>query len=349
MRICTVVGARPQFIKAAVVSRALTEARIDEAIVHTGQHYDLSLSDVFFDELGLPAPKAHLGVKSLPHGAQTGRMMERLEAYLEAAADFNALLVYGDTNSTLAAAVVAAKMNIPLAHVEAGLRSFNRRMPEEVNRVVTDHLAHWLFCPTETAVNNLRLEGIRTGIHVSGDVMLDAVRFFGESSSLSSVTNHAPGSYYLATVHRASNTDDPARLAEIFDGIGRLDGPVLLPLHPRTRARIGSVRVPGNVQLLEPVGYLEMAALTANALCVLTDSGGLQKEACWLGVPCVTLRTETEWVETLTNGWNVCVGSNPDAIQAAARRTPGGPAPLFGEAPEGTASQVIARILSEGY
>ena len=265
---------------------------------------------------------------------------------------FDAVVIYGDTNSTLAGALVAAKLHIPLAHVEAGLRSFNRRMPEEINRLVADRLAQWLFCPTSTAVENLQHEGIAEGVHLTGDVMLDATRFFADRAAthrpLSALTPHGPQSYYLATVHRAENTDDPARLAGIFEGLRRLDGPVILPLHPRTRARLAEVDVASNIVLMEPVSYLAMLTLVRNARRVFTDSGGLQKEAFWLGVPCVTLRNETEWVETLENGWNRCVGSDPAAIAADAKQTPTGPPHAFGEAPEGTASAQIARVLLQG-
>ena len=349
MRICTIVGARPQFVKAAVVSRALTEAGAEEILVHTGQHYDPTLSRIFFDELNIPEPAVNLEVGSGTHAVQTGAVMARLEAYLLEQPAFDVLVIYGDTNSTLAGALVAAKLNVPLAHVEAGLRSFNRKMPEEINRLVADRLAQWLFCPTATAVDHLQREGIVEGVHLTGDVMLDATRFFADRAAthrpLGTLTTYAPQRYYLATVHRAENTDDPARLAGIFEGLGRLDGPVILPLHPRTRARLGDVDVSANVTLMEPVSYLAMLTLVRNARRVFTDSGGLQKEAFWLGVPCVTLRNETEWVETLENEWNQCVGSDPSAIAVAVKQTPTGPPCLFGEAPEGTASEQIARVL----
>ncbi len=349
MRICTIVGARPQFVKAAVVSRALAEAGIEEILVHTGQHYDPTLSRVFFDELGIPEPAVNLEVGSGTHAVQTGAIMERFEQYLMDEPAVEAVVVYGDTNSTLAGALVAAKLHLPLAHVEAGLRSFNRMMPEEVNRIVADRLAQWLFCPTSTAVDNVHREGLTEGVHLIGDVMLDATRFFADQAAtrcpLDALTKHASQGYYLATVHRAENTDDPARLAGIFDGLGRLDGPVLLPLHPRTRTRLVGIALSPNVELMEPVSYLAMLTLTRHARRVLTDSGGLQKEAFWLGVPCITLRDETEWVETLENGWNQRVGSDPEAIVAAALRTPTGPPRAFGEAPGGTASEQIARVL----
>ncbi len=347
--VISIVGARPQFIKAAVVSRALADADVEECVVHTGQHYDPQMSQVFFDELGIPAPAVNLEIGSGSHAVQTGEMMVALERFIEARSRPGFVLVYGDTNSTLAGALVAAKMNVPLAHVEAGLRSFNRRMPEEVNRVVTDHLSQLLFCPTQVAVDNLAREGVAAGVHLTGDVMLDATRFFAghaaDHAPLASITPHASGGYYLATIHRAENTDAPARLKSIFDGLGRLDAPVLLPLHPRTRARLDGLSVPGNVEVLEPAGYLAMLTLIRNARTVLTDSGGVQKEAYWLETPCVTLRDETEWVETLEHGWNQLCDADPDAIAAAAARRPDGPRLSFGAVPGGTASALIARLL----
>ncbi len=350
LRVCTVVGARPQFVKAAVVSRALARAGVEEVLVHTGQHYDATMNQVFFDELGVPAPAANLDVGSGPHAAQTGAMMTRLEAYLLDQPPVDWVVVYGDTNSTLAGALVAAKLHLPLAHVEAGLRSFNRRMPEEINRVVADRLVALLCCPTQTAVENLRKEGIVEGVHLTGDVMLDATRHFARHAAarapLATLTGHAPQEYYLATVHRAENTDAPARLAGIFEGLGRLRAPVLLPLHPRTRARLGGLGVPGNVELMEPASYLAMLTLVRNARGVLTDSGGLQKEALWLSVPCITLREETEWVESLENGWNQLVGSDPDAIATAVRHPPTGEPPVLGEGMRGSPSEIIAQLIA---
>ena len=352
MRICTIVGARPQFVKAAVVSRALAEVGVEEILVHTGQHYDATLSQVFFDEMGIPPPAVNLEVGSGTHAVQTGTMMIRLEEYLQAQPALDGVVVYGDTNSTLAGALVAAKLHLPLAHVEAGLRSFNRRMPEEINRIVADRLSRLLFCPTQTAVENLRREGIVEGVHLTGDVMLDATRFFADRAAthrpLDVLTTHPPQRYYLATVHRAENTDDPARLAGIFAGLGRLDAPVLVPLHPRTRDRLGDITLPPNVERMEPVSYLAMLTLVQHARRVLTDSGGLQKEAFWLGVPCITLRDETEWVETLENGWNR-LASTSEAIVEAAQQAPTGPQRPFGAPPEGTASEQITHVLLQAY
>lgn len=347
MHVVTVVGARPQFVKAAVVSRALRAAGVRETLVHTGQHYDAGMSQVFFDELGIPAPEVNLGVGSGTHAAQTGAILTALEDVLTGGARPDAVLVYGDTNSTLAAALVAAKLTIPLAHVEAGLRSFNRRMPEELNRIVTDRLARWLFCPTATAARHLAAEGIEAGVVLTGDVMYEATRHFAERAAarapLEALTPHAAGAYCLATVHRAENTDDPARLQALFDGFGRLGEPVVLPLHPRTRARLDGVAVPENVEVRAPVGYLAMLTLVRHARRVLTDSGGLQKEAVWLETPCVTLRDETEWVETLAGGWNRVVGADAARIAAAARRAPDGPWP---NDDEGRASEIIADVLA---
>ena len=343
MHIVTVVGARPQFVKAAAVRRALVDAGIRETLVHTGQHYDPEMSAVFFEELGLPDPDANLGVGSGTHAVQTGETMMRLEALLTQSPLPDGLLVYGDTNSTLAGALVAAKLGIPLIHVEAGLRSFQRDMPEEINRVVTDRLSSALCCPTETAVRNLAAEGIVEGVHRTGDVMLDATRLFAEaaerSAPLESVTPHDAGAYYVATVHRAGNADDPERLSGIFDGLGRLGAPVVIPLHPRTRARLKGVYVPENVEVTEPLSYLRMLTLVRHARAVLTDSGGLQKESLWLGVPCVTLREETEWTETLEGGWNRLAGADPVRIAEAARMRPDTPAKS-----RGGGSNAAARI-----
>lgn len=320
MRIATIVGARPQFIKAATVSRAIAEnpLAITETIIHTGQHFDADMSDIFFEELGIPEPDHHLGVSGGGHGAMTGAMLEKLEPLLkEINPDW--VLVYGDTNSTLAGALVAAKLHIPVAHVEAGLRSYNRRMPEEINRIVTDQLSTVLFCPTETALHNLEAEGfpLRIGpdakqeIVNSGDVMFDAALFYAKRaesrSSILTLNGLKPKGYVLATVHRAENTDDPLRLLAIMEGLEATADqiPVVLPLHPRTRAAMErqGIRVQ-KIQLIDPVGYLDMVVLETNASVIATDSGGVQKEAYFHGVPCVTLRDETEWTELVEAGWN---------------------------------------------
>ncbi|ACL24866.1 non-hydrolyzing UDP-N-acetylglucosamine 2-epimerase [Chloroflexus aggregans] len=332
LNIVTIVGARPQFIKAAAISRAL-RTRHREVLVHTGQHYDANMSAIFFDELGIPPPDVNLAVGSAGHGAQTGAMLAKIEEVLLAEHP-DWVLVYGDTNSTLAGALAAAKLRIPVAHVEAGLRSFNRAMPEEINRVLTDHISDLLLCPSQTAIDNLAREGITRGVMLVGDVMADALRLAVEradDSALAAFGVH-PGSYALATVHRAENTDDPLRLQGILTGLTRLDMPVVFPVHPRTRRAIAALgwMPPAHVHLIEPVGYLDMIALMRSSCVVLTDSGGIQKEAYWLGVPCITLRDETEWVETVEYGWNTLVGVDPERIVAAAHRPrPTTPRPIL--------------------
>ena len=338
MKIVSVIGARPQFVKAAPVGRALREAGHAEFLVHTGQHYDANMSDLFFEELDIPRPDANLQVGSGSHGAQTGAMLAGVEEIV-AAERPDLVLVYGDTNSTLAGALAAAKLRVPVAHVEAGLRSFNRAMPEENNRVVADHLSDVLLCPSRTAVDNLRAEGITRGVHLVGDVMYDAVlRFAARARTRSDVLARLglePRGYLLATVHRAENADDPARLAEILSAFGELGETVIFPVHPRTRVRLGRGAALGaNVRAVEAVGYLDMLMLEQHARMILTDSGGVQKEAYWLGVPCVTLRDETEWVETVEAGWNVLAGASRERIVKAVRElipAPGARAPLYGD------------------
>jgi UDP-N-acetylglucosamine 2-epimerase len=348
VRFLTVLGARPQFIKAAPLS-AVLRRRHEEIFVHTGQHYDHQMSAVFFEQLRIPAPDHHLGVGSGLHGEQTGTMLIRLEAVMQCERP-DVVLVYGDTNSTLAGALAAAKLGIPVAHVEAGLRSFNRAMPEEINRVVTDHLSTWLFAPSQHAARQLATEGVTRGVHVVGDVMLDAVLQHAERARQTSpypdAANLCPGMFYLCTVHRAENTDHAERLGNILAGLARLDQPVLLPLHPRTRKRLAEFNmVPGsNVRVIEPVGYLDMLQLERSASAILTDSGGVQKEAYYLGVPCVTLREETEWAETTEVGWNLLAGTDPDAIVASVaqhRRDRRPHPPLYGT---GDAAGHIVRI-----
>lgn len=325
MKILTVVGARPQFIKAWPVSQALAQLGLTEFIVHTGQHYDERMSEIFFRELGIPRPSANLEVGSGGHGQQTGAMLQKLEPIvLEQSPD--AVLVYGDTNSTLAAALVAVKLHIPIVHVEAGLRSFNRRMPEEHNRVLTDHCSNLLLCPTPTAVANLAQEGLTRAVHLVGDVMQDALlAAHARAGAPVPLAGAPPEHYFLATIHRAENTDDPELLREIFIGLQSLPLPVVLPVHPRLRARLDRLELtidPGQIRLIEPLGYLEMVRAIAGARGVLTDSGGLQKEAFWLGVPCVTLREETEWVETLTGGANRLAGASAQRIGESVRTLP---------------------------
>lgn len=322
MKIVTVVGARPQFIKAAAVSRVWRQVHT-EILVHTGQHYDENMSAVFFAELDLPQPDVNLGVGSASHGAQTAAMLTGIEQVLLAEKP-DWTLIYGDTNSTLAGALAAAKLHIPVAHVEAGLRSFNRAMPEEINRVLADHVSDLLFCPSQTAVNNLAAEGISQGVHLVGDVMADALTFASTRAQTHSDVLQRLGltekGFLLATVHRAENTDDLARLRAILDAFAALDEPIVFPVHPRTRTRLETLNLKSKIQNLksiDPVGYLDMVRLEQAARMILTDSGGIQKEAYWLGVPCVTLRDETEWVETVRGGWNVLTGADTKRIVTA--------------------------------
>ena len=346
MKIVTIVGARPQFIKAAPVSQVLRPQH-QEILIHTGQHYDRALSDLFFEELSIPRPDYDLGIGSGPHGWQTGQMLQRIEEALLAEKPAWAL-VYGDTNSTLAGALAAVKLHIPVAHVEAGLRSFNRAMPEEHNRVLTDHCADLLFCPTQTAVNLLAAEGVTRGVHLVGDVMVDALLAHGalaaRHSTLARRLDLRPQGFALATIHRPYNTDDPTRLAVILSALAALQTPVVFPVHPRTRAALtrAGLSLPANVIALDPIGYLDMLALEQAAALILTDSGGVQKEAYCFAVPCVTLRPETEWVETVEAGWNRLAWANAAQVIEAAQRpwptTP--PPPLFGD------GRAAARIVS---
>ena len=312
MKIVTIVGARPQFIKAAAFSRVWrNRPGCSEILVNTGQHYDDNMSDVFFRELGIPVPDRSLGIGSGSHGEQTGRMLAAIEQALLVECP-DAVLVYGDTNSTLAGALAAAKLHVPVAHVEAGLRSFNRAMPEEINRVLTDHVSAWLLVPTETAAANLRREGLDgRHVHHVGDVMYDialrAAPMADRLATYPAVLDLAPGSYLLATVHRAENTDDSQRLRMIFAALEEAGRrwPVVLPVHPRTRKALSNLALrPEAIRMIDPVGYLDMLNLTRWARAVITDSGGLQKEAYFHRVPCLTLREETEWTELLEGGWN---------------------------------------------
>jgi UDP-N-acetylglucosamine 2-epimerase len=328
LRIVSVVGARPQFIKAAPICRALRE-RHDEILVHSGQHFDRDMSDVFFEELGIPAPDYNLSVAGGSHGRMTGEMLGKLDELLvELAPDW--VLVYGDTNSTLAGALAAAKLNIPVAHVEAGLRSFNRKMPEETNRVVADHVSSLLLCPTDAAVTNLAAEGITDGVARVGDVMLDTARLaadrVADDDVLAAFGVERDG-YYLVTVHRAATSDDPERLGAVLRAFARLDRPVVFAVHPRTRKNMEAsglasfAEAAPNIRLVPPIPYLATGALLRGTHKLLTDSGGMQKEAYFFGVPCVTLRDETEWVETVELGWNVLAGTDENAMVAAALTT----------------------------
>ena len=350
MRLLSVTGTRPQFVKAAPLHAELAK-HIDLVVADTGQHYDHELSRVFNEELGLGEPDAHLAVGSGSHAEQTAAMLVGIE---RTALDLlpDAMLVYGDTNSTLAGALVAAKLGLPLAHVEAGLRSFDMRMPEEVNRVVCDRLSRLLFCPSDTAVQNLAAEGIVRGVELVGDVMVDLARVFGPLASARSSYPAAlgleAGSYALATVHRQANTEQPA-LGRLVEGLTRVEGPVVLPLHPRTREALQRAGLLATleraVRVLPPLGYLDFTALLRAARVCLTDSGGAQKEAYLHSVPCVTLRDTSEWVETLQLGWNVLVGDDPAAIVAAAAAPPRGPThpDVYGD---GHATERIAHLVA---
>ncbi|AFL87575.1 UDP-N-acetylglucosamine 2-epimerase [Terriglobus roseus DSM 18391] len=329
MKLLSIGGTRPQFVKMAVISKSidaylqLHPGSIEHRLLHTGQHRDAAMSDIFFHELNMPAPKLLDVSQAKSPGMQTGIMLAEIEAELQ---DWgpDAIIAYGDTNSTLASALAAAKLHIPIVHLEAGLRSFNRVMQEEINRIVTDHISDLLLCPTHTAMEQLAREGLAERAVFVGDVMLDAVECFGTQSLHSSTLNHLkilPQDYALLTIHRAETADDPSRLAGIFDALREVDIPIVFPMHPRLRKRLGEmgnafVLLGDRVHIIEPVGYLEMLALQRNARFVMTDSGGVQKEAYFLGIPCLTLRNETEWQETLLGGWNRLVGWNPSCIRA---------------------------------
>lgn len=350
-RIMTIIGARPQFIKAAAVSRAFAEEDgIEERIVHTGQHFDPGMSDVFFEEMDIPRPAHNLGIGGGSHGAMTGEQLRRIEEILmHERPDW--VLVYGDTNSTLAGALAAAKLHIPVAHVEAGLRSHNRRMPEEINRVVTDHLSQLLFAPTDGACQQLGKEGIAAAqIHLTGDVMMDVALHYRSRARQPSWFDGMgvdEGDFLLCTIHRAENTDDESRLRNIFRGLSASRRPVLLPLHPRTRKRIAGLDLkPGpRIHFVDPVGYLEMVWLEMHCRAVVTDSGGVQKEAYFHGKPCITLRDETEWTELVELGVNVLTGADPDliAMHIDSPVAPPSRSDLYGD---GRASRTIASLLA---
>ena len=336
IKVISVIGARPQFIKAAAICRAVStynasgySSVIDHVLMHTGQHYDQNMSDVFFDELDIPQPDYNLGVGSASHGVQTGRMLEAIEEILlKEQPDW--ILVYGDTNSTLAGALAAVKLHIRVGHIEGGLRSFNRKMPEEINRVLTDHIATLIFCPTERAVENLTREGVTSGVKMVGDVMYDCALFYAKKAEerendVLERFNISRKNYLLATVHRAENTDNLERLESIFRAfqeVGTTDCPIILPIHPRTAEKIRSIsnNSSKNIHLVPPVSYIEMVALERNSRIILTDSGGIQKEAFFHGIPCVTLRDETEWVETIEMGGNILAGADTSSIVKSVQR-----------------------------
>lgn len=322
MKIISIIGARPQFIKASVVSEELRK-NFTELIIHTGQHYDYEMSKLFFEQLDIPEPDYHLDVGSGTHGYQTGEMLKRIEEIFIAEKP-DLVLTYGDTNSTLAGALAASKMHVKTGHIEAGLRSFDKSMPEEINRIITDHCSDLLFCPTKTAVNNLKREGITSGVYLTGDVMVDCLFKYSEVAEEKTTILEDLGidrkKYLVVTVHRASNTDNRANLEQIVDALSEISEPIIFPIHPRTRK---SLRVFGlydklinhrNIKVIQPVGYLEFLRLMKNARKIITDSGGIQKEAYILKVPCITLRENTEWVETVQDGWNVLVGADKERI-----------------------------------
>jgi len=354
LKVLTVIGARPQFIKACMLSNAFSsESTIQEIIVHTGQHYDENMSNVFLEQLKLPKPQYFLKTGSDTHGKQTAKMLSKLEDIMMAE-EPDIVLVYGDTNSTLAGSLAASKLHIPIAHVEAGLRSYNKKMPEEINRVLTDHLSTWLFCPSDTAVKNLENEGLRQGVYQTGDIMYDAVLYYKnlalQKSTILSNLNIIPKTYYLATVHRAENTDNPQRLTAILEAFSQINEIVLFPLHPRTKNKIKQWNLENlisssNIKIVDPLDYFDMLAVESQAKLVLTDSGGVQKEAYMLKVPCITLRNETEWVETVSKGWNKLTGADTNLILKSIEeiRLPTNHFPIFGD---GHTAEKICKLLS---
>ena len=355
MKVITVLGARPQFIKAATVSRAFKEVGVDEIIIHTGQHFDKNMSEVFFTEMDIPQPNYNLEISGLGHGAMTGRMLEQVEGILLKEKP-DCVLVYGDTNSTLAGALAAAKLHIPVAHVEAGLRSFEMKMPEEVNRILTDRISKYLFCPTTTAVDNLNKEGFESfdcEINLSGDVMYDAVLFYKDQVNQKSTVIKSLGlgqkNFVLATIHRAENTDNIERLTSICKALNKIhmEAQVVLPLHPRTKALLSKSNIQLDFEPIDPIGYFDMLALLQNCDSVLTDSGGLQKEAYFFSKYCITLRDQTEWVELLQAGVNSIVGADESQILSIYNQKKGqkllSTTELYGD---GSASKKIAQRIS---
>nr|WP_321497970.1 UDP-N-acetylglucosamine 2-epimerase (non-hydrolyzing) [uncultured Methanolobus sp.] len=320
MKVATIVGVRPQFVKASVVSRELRKKH-EEILIHTGQHYDYKMNEVFFDELNIPVPDYFLEIGSGSHGYQTGEMLKSIEDVL-IKEEPDLVLTYGDTNSTLAGALAASKLHIKTAHIESGLRSFDRTMPEEINRILTDHCSDILFCPTQNAVNNLKNEGIIDNVFLTGDVMADSVIYNKDiaekQSDILDKLDLIKGEYLLATIHRASNTDNVDNLKSIVDAFSELDQTLVFPIHPRTEKMLETCNLydelASSVKLIDPVGFIDFIKLMNNSKMILTDSGGIQKEAYILKVPCITLRENTEWIETIEDGWNVLVGANKDNI-----------------------------------
>ncbi|MEI6554427.1 MAG: UDP-N-acetylglucosamine 2-epimerase (non-hydrolyzing) [Paludibacter sp.] len=353
-KIITIVGARPQFIKAATLSRQLQLLGIEEKIIHTGQHFDDNMSKVFFEEMEIPKPSYNLEIHGLTHGAMTGRMLEGIEEILLNEKP-DGVLVYGDTNSTLAGALAASKLHIPLIHVEAGLRSFNMKMPEEINRILTDRISNFLFCPTDTAVNNLKQEGfdhLPVQIIKNGDVMQDAAIFYAaKAEQKSDILNKIKlPKFVLATIHRQENTDSPENLRNIIQGLNKINRqtPVIVPVHPRTRNILTHLKITPEFMLIEPVGYFDMIMLLKNCELVITDSGGVQKEAFFFGKHCITLREQTEWVELVENGFNRIVGSDAgklaDAFEFFKTKKSDFSIDLYGK---GQAAKVIAETLQK--
>ena len=348
-KVCSIIGARPQFIKACPLSLQLRKS-FNEIIIHTGQHYDANMSDIFFDEMKVPKPDYSLNIGSGTHGKQTGLMISAIEEVLLTEKP-DKVIVFGDTNSTLAGALAAVKLNIPIAHIEAGLRSFNNRMPEEINRIITDRISSWLFVPSKNSVKNLNNEGIRENIFIVGDIMFDAINMFKELAinRKSGYEKIITKPYYLATIHRSENTDNEVNLRAIFDAFASINNIIIMPLHPRTKEKIKryGIKTSENVRITEPAGYVDMIKLMGDAEIILTDSGGVQKESYYMKVPCITLRNETEWVETVQSGWNVLTGTNKNKIKNAVenagkarkRRQPH----FYGE---GKTAEMIAKILT---
>ena len=347
--ILTVIGARPQFVKAAVVSKALKEYGIEEQIIHTGQHYDDRMSKVFWTELGLPEPKKNLAIGSGTQATQTAKMIVALEEEF-INSNPSAILVYGDTNSTLSAALAASKLGIKIIHIEAGLRSFNRTMPEEINRVITDHLSAFLFCSSEQGIKQLEKEGITENVYQAGDVMLDAVLLFSEPGQnkieLTSVLPFEVQPYLLATIHRPANTDSVDNMQEILNAFEQIPVKIVWPLHPRNKEMLAGMKIPCNLHLIPPVSYLEMLLLLNHCDKVCTDSGGLQKEAYWLKKPCITIREETEWIETVHDNWNIITGCNAEKIVNAVSTIVEMDKwyPLYGD---GKAASEIAKVIKQ--
>ena len=324
MKFLSVIGARPQFIKVKPIIEEVRKHKIHHILLHTGQHYDYEMTKIIFEELEIPEPDYNLNVGSHSHGKQTGIMLERIEKVLMKEKP-DVVIVYGDTNSTLAGAVASVKLEIPVAHIEAGLRSFNKKMPEEINRILTDRISDFLFCPSEVAVENLKKEGIERGVFFVGDIMYDIFLKYREKLEEEKVLKKfglTPSGYILLTIHRKENTDNPENLKKILESVGESKELAIFPLHPRTKKIIleKEVKIPENIKVIKPVSYLEMLVLEKNSKKILTDSGGVQKEAYWFGIPCITLREETEWIETVEEGMNILVGSDKDKILEAIRK-----------------------------